>query len=312
MMHIVMSIDSTFAPWAATTIRSLLDQHPSTDITVHILGDDTLAGADRDRLRATVDGTRTIVDFPAVDDSRIAHLPPIGRSGRVIWWRLLLPELFDDLDRVLFLDADVFVVRPMDDLWNTDLAGNSIAAVANVVDPGLFEHLRSIGVHDARKYFNAGVVLFDLARMRIDGSVQRLIATSEDLRGRTRWPDQDALNVVFQDGWFALHPRFNAMNSLWTWRAWADDLFGAGEAEEARREPAILHFEGPSLNKPWHYLNSHPRRRSYLAALARTPWAGVPMQERTLVTRALKLVPPPWRTGAYVQTKRLIRKIRSR
>jgi len=59
-------------------------------------------------------------------------------------------------------------------------------------------------------------------------------------------PDQDILNIVFDGRWFELDPRWNAQFKLWEDPDSASEYFGAA-AEMARREPAIVHFEGPSV-----------------------------------------------------------------
>ena len=45
--------------------------------------------------------------------------------------------------------------------------------------------------------------------------------------------------------------------------------------EEARRSPAIRHFEGPAENKPWHLLCEQPGREHYMHHRAATPWPKV-------------------------------------
>ena len=77
---------------------------------------------------------------------------------------------------------------------------------------------------------------------------------------RLEWRDQDTLNVVLGHRRLALHPRWNAMNAVLNFPQSAD-VFGAEAVEEARRNPAIRHFEGPAQNKPWHYLQ-RPRARA--------------------------------------------------
>src|SRR5207253_2718503 len=87
------------------------------------------------------------------------------------------------------------------------------------------------------------------------------------------WPDQDACNVALEGRWLALHPRWNAQNSLWTWGDLARGVFGVDVVEEATTAPAILHFEGPSLSKPWHALCRHPWRDEY--------WRQLPVSTRS-------------------------------
>ena len=89
------------------------------------------------------------------------------------------------------------------------------------------------------------------------------------------------------------------MNSFWMWGDLAAAVFGDEALAEARSRPAILHFEGPSLCKPWHYLCDHPWRSAYRSTLAGTPWADTPLADRTLVTRLIGRLPASHRADAY-------------
>jgi lipopolysaccharide biosynthesis glycosyltransferase len=141
------------------------------------------------------------------------------------------------------------------------------------------------------------VLVTDLAAWRAADASERMIrfATSRPLP----WFDQDALNVVFAGQWKALDARWNAMNSLWTWPSFADDTYGGPEADAARQRPAILHFEGPLVVKPWHFLSPHPWRAAYRETLGQTAWADVPLAERTLATRAIARLPEQRWLAAY-------------
>jgi hypothetical protein len=101
------------------------------------------------------------------------------------------------------------------------------------------------------------------------------------------------------------------MNSLWMWNDLARDVFGEDIVTEAKRNPAVLHFEGPSLCKPWHYLCDHPWRERYRATLARTPWAATPLTDRTIVTRLIGTLPRRQRAGAYHLFHRLRERARA-
>lgn len=80
------------------------------------------------------------------------------------------------------------------------------------------------------------------------------------------------------------------MNSLYLLPE-ATAVFGAEVVREACTHPAIVHFEGPALAKPWHYLNKHPFRRAYAAHRAATPWPDVPVTGRTFGNRLLRPLP---------------------
>jgi lipopolysaccharide biosynthesis glycosyltransferase len=289
--------DAAYLPWVATAMLSALDSG-ADDLRLHLVHDGSIGATDADLLRAMVDGAGGDFVEHAVTDDRTDLLPAVARFGRIVWLRFLLPELVD-ADRVLYLDADTFVAQPLDPLWSLDLDGHPLAAVPNVVSPTQHDRIAALGA-DPRRFLNTGVLLLDLPLLRDRHVMQDLRRFAMDRAEDLRWPDQDALNVVLGDGWKELHPRWNAQNSLWTWRGWAEQVLGADAVAEALAAPAILHFEGPTLMKPWHTINGHPWRRRYRATSRRTPFAA-PLEDHTVMTQAIRSLPPRLRAKPYVR-----------
>lgn len=295
-MDIAFATDAGYLPWTATAIRSVLDrvQPPPT---VHLLHLGDIGGPDLDRLRAMVAEGGGRLEAHAVARDRLAGLPAVDRFGMVVWLRLLLPELLPDAARVLYLDADTLVLEPLDALWSTDLGGALLGAVSNVVATELRTHVATIAP-DGR-FFNSGVLLIDLDLVRTERAFDAVVRYARAEDRRLVWPDQDALNAGIAGRWTELHPRWNAQNSLWTWADLAVATFGAASVEDATAHPAILHFEGPSLSKPWHFLSRHPWRAEYLRTLRSTPWAATPLEDRTAATRLINRMPAARQLAAY-------------
>lgn len=304
-IHVALATDAAYLPWCATTVRSCLDVTPAADLDFHLFHDQPIATVDQDRLTAMVRSAGGRAHWHPVEPERLAVLPSKGPAlgGRTSWIRIVLPDLLPDLDRLIYLDADTLVLQSLAPLWATDLRGAPIAAVANIVEPEQRDHVVQLGL-DPTSYFNAGVLVMDLATMRRSDAVRGLVAVAAQRADRMSWYDQDALNVTFAGSWLALHPRWNAQNSLWTWAEWARALFGPELLAEALSTPAIVHFEGPAVVKPWHVLGDHPLRRRYLATLAATPWAGEPLVGRTLLNRLIVRLPLERRLPAYLATER--------
>lgn len=263
-----------------------------------------LTDGDADELQGMVERSGGELRLHEVADERLDGLPPIDRFGRVVWMRVLLPDLLPELSRILYLDADTLVTGPLDELWGTELRDAPLAAVPNVVEPALRPHVADLGIADPTTFFNSGVLLFNLAVMRAERSFEAVVEAVDRHRDRLFWPDQDALNVAFAGRWIPLHPRWNAQNSLWAWRGWACEVFGSPAVDEATTAPSIRHFEGPTLSKPWHYLCPHPHVEEYRRTLATTPWAGTPLTEHTWVTRTVRRLPERMRIPAYLRLRR--------
>lgn len=296
-IHVAVATNERYLPWCATLLHSCL-AHDPRGLHIHVLKDHDVSRQAVEPLEAMVRGSGAEISVPDVDMDLVAALPTTQRfGGRTAFLRLLLPELVPDLARVLYLDVDTLVMTSLRPLWDVDLAGVPIGAISNVVDPSMHESMRAVGV-DPTSTFNSGVLLIDLEQVRAERAFREVISDIAQM-GASPWPDQDALNRAFAGRWHALHPRWNAMNSLWTWPVWARQVFGQEQWREAKKHPAILHFEGPSICKPWHYLCTHPLRDVYRRTTTQTPWGDVPLEDRTLATRLLAQLPSRWRIPMY-------------
>jgi lipopolysaccharide biosynthesis glycosyltransferase len=221
------------------------------------------------------------------------------------WYRVLLPTLLPEVDRAIYLDADTIVLDDLAPLWRTELGDHLLGAVTNLPQWDHVGRPEAIGVPAGMDYFNAGVLLADLTRMRAEDTSERLRTFAIDNAPRLEWRDQDALNLVLGHRRLALAPRWNVMSSILLY-PWAGQVFGAEAVREARTNPAIRHFEGPAINKPWHYLCEHEMRDAYMQLRTRTPWPRVAVEGRTPANVARRLaarlrgrpaVPVPERPG---------------
>lgn len=296
---VALALDSHYVPWAATLVRSCLQANAGELVRFCIFHDGSIAPGDQARLRSLAGDGPSQVDFVGVEPERLTSLPSTTEFGPIVWLRFLIPELLPEAPRALYLDSDTFVAGALRSLWETPMGESPVAAVANVVEPAVRDHVAALGVGYPGGLFNSGVLLLDLDRMRAEASADALIGFAHDHRGELRWPDQDALNVVFARRWLPLHPRWNTQNSFWAWHEWSLEVFDRTTLQEAMADPGIRHFEGPNVAKPWHYLCPYPGRREYLAALAQTPWAGTPPIDRTVATRLIRSLPRTTQLRAY-------------
>lgn len=273
-LQVACAADASYLPHCAAVLSSLRAVDHGAPVHAHVLHPPELDGAALERLVSMADGESLTITPHAVAARRVAGLPAWGRIPQTMWFRILLPELLPDADRVLYLDADVLVVDSLAPLWASDLTGSWVAAVTNVPERHMLGHATQVGLPDPRGYFNSGVLLLNLAAMRRDGRTAALLACAREQADRLLWPDQDALNLVLGPRRRALHPRWNLMNSIRRF-PWADELLDPTERSDAIRRPAIVHFEGPAENKPWHVLCDHPYRERYAECRRRTPWPHV-------------------------------------
>lgn len=304
-IHLACAIERDYVAHGAAMLLSALDHRREAALTVHYLHPPELPHGAREALRRMVESEGGEIAFYEVPDEWVRGFPIVGFTRKATWYRVFLPELLPEVSRVLYLDADVIVLDDLRELWAVELGDRLLAAVTNVPQWDHAERPAAIGMAPGVEYFNAGVLLLNLEQMRREQTGPALRDYIRRNASRLEWRDQDALNLVLGHRRLALDPRWNVMNSLLLY-PWAGEVLGEAAVAEARERPAIRHFEGQSINKPWHYLCDHEMRELYFALRRRTPWPRVRIEGRTPANvfrrwtrrlRGRREVPVPGRPG---------------
>jgi lipopolysaccharide biosynthesis glycosyltransferase len=270
-------VEGDYAPHSAAMLHSVLGARASLSVHVHYFhGPEMWAGSDR-LITEMVEQAGATISFVSVPDERLAGLPTEGFTRKATWYRIFVPDLLPDVERILFLDADLIVLDSLEPLWATDVTDHYLAAVTNVFQDDHLHRPAQLGMDWPQEYFNAGVMLMNLERMRQDGCSKDLLDFGVDNAASLMFRDQDALNTVLGEQRLPLHPRWNCMNSTLKF-PWAVYAFGAKALEEARSRPGIRHFEGPERNKPWHADSWSDMSEVYFEHRRHTPWPDVELQ----------------------------------
>lgn len=283
-MNIACATDGNYLPHCAIMLQTLLRhaEHPEA-LHVYLIIDNVSP----QQFNAVVPYLYELLpslSVLSVDPAGLADFPVFGHATVATYFRLLLPGLLpEELERVLFIDADTVVTASLDPLWSLSLEGKALAAV-----PDHWLSCREQN-HPVGSYFNAGVLLIDLKRWRQADVLSQGAAFARAHPEALRYWDQDVLNHVFQGDWLALGHRWNACPHLFgllpDFSLDPADL--SASEQEAIDHPAIVHFAGGGGRvKPWNARCQHPLRHHYLQARSLTPWASQPLDEAP---------PPRWR-----------------
>lgn len=184
---------------------------------------------------------------------------PYGMPSTAPYRRVMLAEHFGELDRILYLDADLLVRRDLGELWDIDLDGMPVGAVAEAAYDPANRWMEPFG----GRYFNSGVLLLDLGRWRASrltehvaghiGARRRMLAEAAE-RGTeidpatALWGEQTPLNAALVGRWKCLSPTWNLTKEFDGAHAgWLG--LSAETVAETMRDPGIFHFAG--TEKPW-------------------------------------------------------------
>lgn len=285
--------DSAYAPHAAVLLQTLAASRGYEHIEVHLLGGEDLDEATAAKL-ARYAGDLGL-GFRRHRVPEADGFPQVGSYAQAVWSRLYLPQLLPQLDRILYLDVDIVVLQSLEPLLATDLGDAWMGVVAHT-GAGVAAQLGHLPELARHPYFNSGVLLMDLARLREIDLLGRARACAQAQAARLAWPDQDVLNLVCAGHVRYLHPRWNALADLWLEPPPRHPVAGytPEQLDYARASPAVLHFDGSVDVKPWHYRSLHPHRELYRLARGQTPWPLPQLEGASLKNALLRRLPRHW------------------
>jgi len=218
-LHIALAFDDRFWAPAYATMRSVcISTRRRSDLVFHLFHWKLdLAHADvfasiADEFGATVIH-RALEDEPGLRDL-IDGLPRTRDFPPIVYARLLLDELLPPpIERVLYLDSDLYVRAPVEQLLEMDLEGKTLAAAP---EPGRHHLIRGDDMR-ARKspfdsadhYFNSGVLLIYRQAWGRAGLAAFLVQLQQSGELNALYHDQDVLNLRFRGDWLRLDPLWN-------------------------------------------------------------------------------------------------------
>lgn len=303
MIHIAFNIDHRYVRHCAVTLASVFSNNPQTAITAHIIGRG-ITSDDRKALEEVTRLGRGGLRFYEPDAHLLDGFAIHATHGRITmatYYRCFLAEMLPaDIDRVIYLDSDLLVLRPLQPLWEIPLNGAWVGAADDI---GCNEAARyqRLSYPQQDSYFNSGVLLINLATWRSQGMGRHCCEYYNTHQYSIVFNDQDVLNGLLHDKRRRLDIAWNAQDGFYRHHnamgeAWQDTHL------ETLRHPAILHFTN---RKPWDYDSQHPLRRLYYQYLDLTPWRGRRPWHNplNLVKRFVRLLPfrLHWREARYIR-----------
>lgn len=246
-----MSADRNYAiplQIALASVRHNLPAQHSLDVTV--LSADVPADEIRWKNKGREDCLRVV--RPSLPQR--SHTPISGHISEAAYFRLCLELAIDrETSRVIYLDCDLVVVGDISQLWEADLQGEIIGAVADY-SLGAWTHpiqkrlLSALNQQPRLPYFNSGVLVIDMHRWRTHGVMQKAFEFLHAHPEAASFHDQDALNAVLCNNWHQLDPRWNRPSNYRWCRDQGQLPFGE-DKQLSLDSPFLVHFVSGS--KPW-------------------------------------------------------------
>ncbi len=227
--------------------------------------------------------------------------------SRAAYYRLAIFLLFENFNRVLYIDADSYILSDIAELFDVDMYGKQIAGVRDSINYEIpwrekkikyprysgkavdyFTDYLQLTPERLGKYFSSGVLVFNMDQMDLNRKkkdLKRLLLRDYYCH------DQDILNLLFdEDQIHILGREWNYFNSGPILRE--EDFFLEEEKENylgSKLKPKIVSY----VLKPWLKENlDKPYVREYWTKLEKSPYyqeVQKRMRKNTKLRRFLRL-----------------------
>jgi len=234
-MYVVFAVDKNYAPYVASQIYMISRTGTTLKGVKVLIAHDVSESMQESILKSgrlynvNIEIVRTNILEKLVSQELIHDRTHVSYFTYI---KLFLPELLPELDDILYLDVDILIRGPLDDLINWKLS-NPIGAVPELSNNGF----KLFGTSSI-SYFNAGVLRISLDKFREMSLTLKALELIKEPHSY-EFQDQDIFNLIFRGSFDHVPNTFNVFHD-YTVRQYTVDIF---------RDPIIVHFNGP--NKPW-------------------------------------------------------------
>ena len=225
---IVLACDNSYMDKLETTIKSICAHNKN--IKFYILNEDLPIEWFRLMTKRLSYLNSEILNIKVSGDSFKKFNCPSTHIKYQTYFRYLIPEYVKE-HRVLYLDCDMIITDSLDELFNMDLNGCPVGAVADLPTTELG--------------FNAGILLIDNMYWKTNNILNQLMDLTVQYHDQV-YADQGILNMLFKDRWCRLPLTYNlqvgsdCLESLHRNMGWYDMYNGI---------PKVIHYT--YTHKPW-------------------------------------------------------------
>lgn len=250
---VVFSSDDRYLYILSVALQSLIDNISSTYNYDICIVSDGIQERKKNLLRLICSNKKNI-SLRFIEISKTLDSLPLktsnARLSRTIFARLYIPEMFSEYSKVLYLDGDIIIKKDIAELYNTKIDNYYFAAVPDASICQLYkftgyvsEYLESIGIIEKEKYFNSGVLLYNIAEFKKNYSASKMV----DMIAKNKfyYDEQDAFNCFAGNHVKLLEIKWNLIyHEKITYQ---EILMLSPEYIAAYNNPYIIHYAGGNL-----------------------------------------------------------------
>lgn len=238
-MNILVTLDKNYIPQLKTMLSSFFD-HNDVKVDLYVIHS-SLTQNDLNRISST---SNKICLHPIfVDDKYFENAHFTKRITKETYYRLLLCDyLPQNVERILYLDPDIIINKPLDNLYNLDFGDKCVAGAGHTHTVVKWFNKRRLAMGKCSDYINAGVLMINVENFRKSLTTEEIFAFVGKKGKALFQADQDVINALLWDKTIYLSALEYNLDEQ-SYRRSGIDL------DYVSKNTAIIHYDGK--NKPW-------------------------------------------------------------
>ena len=239
---IFFTVDDAYVPFLAVALQSLIDNSSEENFYLIKILYTNIREENKKKIKKYEKENVNIefVDLNYYIEKVKDKLYTRDYYSKTTYFRLFLPELYPQFDKVLYLDSDIVILADVADLFHTDMGDNLVAAAPDdiIQNNKVFQDYveKVVGVAKYQNYFNAGILLMNLDALRKFDFQKKFLYLLETVKFSVA-QDQDYLNRLCKG-------RVKLISTAW-------DRMPMPSTTVKDEDIKILHFNFAC--KPWHF-----------------------------------------------------------
>ncbi len=248
-MNILVTLDENYMKPLRIMLWSLFFNNPGESFCVYLLHS-SISAEKISQLEAFISKSGQELRVIPVPEDWFTEAPLVKYYSREMYYRLLAYQVLPpEVERILYLDPDILVINPVEELYNTELSGFIYAAsYHDMLSSNRFNKLR-LKAYDLEEYFNSGVLMMNLPLLRQKDNEKEIFEFIAKYKSKMLLPDQDILNTLYSKEIKKLSEiKYNYDVRHYQYYRLLSE--GDMDLDYIMRNTSILHFCGKK--KPWH------------------------------------------------------------
>ena len=208
-MNIVYATSNEYSHIALISLKSLLENNVNVDdIHVFYIGND-LSEENKKLLSDLVKSYSRRIDFYGMPPD-FQKITGIMRANPIVYSYCYFQDILPDtVDKVLLVESDTLVLGDISELYNMDISDVYLAAADDMQSKWFKKRL---GMKSQSVYFNSGILLINLLKMRQDNASDALDRIIQSGKHKYFYEVQDELNVFCEGSVKVFPPRYIALS----------------------------------------------------------------------------------------------------